>query len=99
MLTGRSQTGVCVLCDGRDLARGKMVNIGEAVGVIAAQSIGEPGTGNVLAFWLLSPNADFGALCWFARCRSTRRREVWSNGPGAVKNCIAIFWDSDRIGR
>ncbi len=44
VLTCRSQTGVCVLCYGRDLARGKMVNIGEAVGVIAAQSIGEPGT-------------------------------------------------------
>jgi DNA-directed RNA polymerase subunit beta' len=36
--------GVCVLCYGRDLARGEMVNLGEAVGVIAAQSIGEPGT-------------------------------------------------------
>ncbi|MFQ5458890.1 MAG: hypothetical protein ACE5FC_10645, partial [Myxococcota bacterium] len=35
---------VCVRCYGRDLARGKMVNLGEAVGVIAAQSIGEPGT-------------------------------------------------------
>lgn len=36
--------GVCALCYGRDLARGNRVNIGEAVGVIAAQSIGEPGT-------------------------------------------------------
>ena len=36
--------GVCAMCYGRDLARGKMVNVGEAVGVIAAQSIGEPGT-------------------------------------------------------
>jgi DNA-directed RNA polymerase subunit beta' len=44
VLTCRSLTGVCVLCYGRDLARGRMVNIGEAVGVIAAQSIGEPGT-------------------------------------------------------
>jgi DNA-directed RNA polymerase subunit beta' len=44
VLTCRSQTGVCILCYGRDLARGRMVNIGEAVGVIAAQSIGEPGT-------------------------------------------------------
>jgi DNA-directed RNA polymerase subunit beta' len=38
------ERGVCVLCYGRDLARGEMVNLGEAVGVIAAQSIGEPGT-------------------------------------------------------
>ncbi|MDV7398560.1 hypothetical protein RZS08_44555, partial [Arthrospira platensis SPKY1] len=36
--------GVCRKCYGRDLARGHLVNIGEAVGVIAAQSIGEPGT-------------------------------------------------------
>jgi DNA-directed RNA polymerase beta' subunit len=36
--------GVCSMCYGRDLARGNLVNIGEAVGVIAAQSIGEPGT-------------------------------------------------------
>jgi DNA-directed RNA polymerase subunit beta' len=36
--------GVCAQCYGRDLARGKRINIGEAVGVIAAQSIGEPGT-------------------------------------------------------
>ncbi len=36
--------GVCATCYGRDLARGSLVNIGEAVGVIAAQSIGEPGT-------------------------------------------------------
>jgi DNA-directed RNA polymerase subunit beta' len=40
----RSRTGVCGACYGRDLARGTPVNIGEAVGVIAAQSIGEPGT-------------------------------------------------------
>ena len=44
VLTCQSRRGVCVKCYGRDLARGKMVNIGEAIGVIAAQSIGEPGT-------------------------------------------------------
>ncbi len=44
VLTCRSRRGVCALCYGRDLGRGHMVNRGEAVGVIAAQSIGEPGT-------------------------------------------------------
>ena len=44
VLTCESKGGVCGLCYGRDLARGTPVNIGEAVGVIAAQSIGEPGT-------------------------------------------------------
>jgi DNA-directed RNA polymerase subunit beta' len=43
-ITCTSDFGVCALCYGRDLARGHTVNIGEAVGVIAAQSIGEPGT-------------------------------------------------------
>ncbi|MCE2487894.1 MAG: DNA-directed RNA polymerase subunit beta', partial [Desulfurellaceae bacterium] len=43
-LTCQSRRGVCISCYGRDLARGRMVNIGEAVGIIAAQSIGEPGT-------------------------------------------------------
>jgi len=44
VLTCESEGGVCGQCYGRDLARGTSVNVGEAVGVIAAQSIGEPGT-------------------------------------------------------
>jgi len=44
VLTCRARRGVCAKCYGRDLGRGHMVNIGEAIGVIAAQSIGEPGT-------------------------------------------------------
>ena len=43
-LTCEAEEGVCAMCYGRDLARGTLVNIGEAVGIIAAQSIGEPGT-------------------------------------------------------
>jgi DNA-directed RNA polymerase subunit beta' len=44
VLTCESRRGVCGLCYGRNLATGRMVELGEAVGVIAAQSIGEPGT-------------------------------------------------------
>jgi DNA-directed RNA polymerase subunit beta'' (EC 2.7.7.6) len=44
VLTCKTQKGVCVKCYGRDLARGHLVNIGESIGVMAAQSIGEPGT-------------------------------------------------------
>jgi DNA-directed RNA polymerase subunit beta' len=44
VLTCQTKTGVCARCYGRDLARGTLVNVGEAIGVIAAQSIGEPGT-------------------------------------------------------
>ncbi|XHE58207.1 hypothetical protein L0Z65_16005 [Phaeobacter sp. BS52] len=43
-LTCEAEEGVCAQCYGRDLARGTQVNTGEAVGIIAAQSIGEPGT-------------------------------------------------------
>jgi DNA-directed RNA polymerase subunit beta' len=44
VLTCQVRRGICALCYGRDLARGYRVNIGESIGVIAAQSIGEPGT-------------------------------------------------------
>jgi len=43
-ITCQTRYGVCAKCYGRDLARGNEINVGEAVGVIAAQSIGEPGT-------------------------------------------------------
>ena len=46
-LTCEAKRGLCVKCYGRNLATGKMVQIGEAVGVVAAQSIGEPGTRRV----------------------------------------------------
>jgi len=44
VLTCRTEHGVCQRCYGRNLADGKMVNVGEAIGIMAAQSIGEPGT-------------------------------------------------------
>jgi len=44
VITCEARHGICAKCYGRDLARGHMINIGEAVGVVAAQSIGEPGT-------------------------------------------------------
>ncbi|MGH7819333.1 MAG: DNA-directed RNA polymerase subunit beta', partial [Candidatus Binatia bacterium] len=44
VLTCQARRGICMECYGRDLGRGARVNVGEAVGVIAAQSIGEPGT-------------------------------------------------------
>jgi DNA-directed RNA polymerase subunit beta' len=44
VMTCESKVGVCALCYGRSLATGKLVDVGEAVGIVAAQSIGEPGT-------------------------------------------------------
>jgi DNA-directed RNA polymerase subunit beta' len=43
-ITCKTRYGICSTCYGRDLGRGHQVNMGEAIGVVAAQSIGEPGT-------------------------------------------------------
>ena len=61
VLTCETQVGVCGKCYGRDLARGTVVNIGEAVGVIAAQSIGEPGTQLTMRTFHIGGAAQRGA--------------------------------------
>jgi DNA-directed RNA polymerase subunit beta' len=60
-LTCKTEMGVCAKCYGRDLARGTPVNIGEAVGVIAAQSIGEPGTQLTMRTFHIGGAAQRGA--------------------------------------
>jgi DNA-directed RNA polymerase subunit beta' len=61
VLTCDAGAGVCGMCYGRDLARGTPVNIGEAVGVIAAQSIGEPGTQLTMRTFHIGGAAQRGA--------------------------------------
>ena len=61
VLTCDCKEGVCAACYGRDLARGTAVNIGEAVGVIAAQSIGEPGTQLTMRTFHIGGAAQKGA--------------------------------------
>jgi len=61
VLTCDSEEGVCGACYGRDLARGTKVNVGEAVGVIAAQSIGEPGTQLTMRTFHIGGAAQRGA--------------------------------------
>jgi DNA-directed RNA polymerase subunit beta' len=61
VLTCESEYGVCAKCYGRDLATGDLVNIGEAVGVIAAQSIGEPGTQLTMRTFHIGGAAQRGA--------------------------------------
>ena len=61
VLTCESRVGCCGACYGRDLARGTPVNIGEAVGVIAAQSIGEPGTQLTMRTFHIGGAAQRGA--------------------------------------
>jgi len=60
-LTCESKGGICGACYGRDLARGTLVNVGEAVGVIAAQSIGEPGTQLTMRTFHIGGAAQRGA--------------------------------------
>ena len=59
VLTCRSKHGVCAMCYGRDLSRGILVNIGESVGIIAAQSIGEPGTQLTMRTFHIGGTAKF----------------------------------------
>jgi DNA-directed RNA polymerase subunit beta' len=85
-LTCESERGICSLCYGRDLARGHLVNIGEAVGVIAAQSIGEPGTQLTMRTFHIggavsgraeqtSLEARFPGQIKFENCRLVARRD------------------------
>jgi DNA-directed RNA polymerase subunit beta' len=60
-LTCEARSGICAKCYGRDLARGTEVNIGEAIGVIAAQSIGEPGTQLTMRTFHIGGAAQRGA--------------------------------------
>jgi DNA-directed RNA polymerase subunit beta' len=59
VLTCKSKHGACAMCYGRDLAHGRLVNIGEAVGIIAAQSIGEPGTQLTMRTFHIGGTAKF----------------------------------------
>ncbi|MBU1639256.1 MAG: DNA-directed RNA polymerase subunit beta', partial [Proteobacteria bacterium] len=75
VLTCRSKRGVCVKCYGRDLGRGHMVNIGEAIGIIAAQSIGEPGTQLTMRTFHIGGTAS----------RAVEQAEISSQHGGTVK--------------
>ena len=74
-LTCESEDGICAQCYGRDLARGTKVNPGEAVGIIAAQSIGEPGTQLTMRTFHIGGIAQGGSQSFLeasqeARCSS-----------------------------
>ncbi|WP_035066578.1 DNA-directed RNA polymerase subunit beta' [Nitratidesulfovibrio termitidis] len=73
-LTCQSERGVCARCYGRDLARGHLVNIGETVGIIAAQSIGEPGTQLTMRTFHIGGTAS----------REIERSSIVSQHPGRV---------------
>ncbi len=74
--------GVCSQCYGRDLARGKRINIGEAVGVIAAQSIGEPGTQLTMRTFHIGGAAS--------RSAAANNIEIKSNGTVRLNNIKTV---------
>ena len=75
VLTCEAERGVCIKCYGRNLATGQNVNVGEAVGVMAAQSIGEPGTQLTLRTFHIGGTAS----------RIAAESEVISKGEGTVQ--------------
>jgi DNA-directed RNA polymerase subunit beta' len=102
VLTCDSRVGVCGHCYGRDLARGTPVNIGEAVGVIAAQSIGEPGTQLTMRTFHIGGAAQRGAEQSSVEAShegsvAIRNRNVVMNSQGVPvvmsRNCEMVLTD------
>jgi DNA-directed RNA polymerase subunit beta' len=85
VLTCESKRGVCALCYGRDLARGKMVAIGEAVGIISAQSIGEPGTQLTMRTFHIGGIATAGSVAQSSH-QSKQAGRIKFQGIVAVRN-------------
>ena len=82
-LTCETRIGVCATCYGRDLARGTRVNIGEAVGVIAAQSIGEPGTQLTMRTFHIGGTAQVSEQSFV---EATNEGKIAFNNPSTVTN-------------
>jgi DNA-directed RNA polymerase subunit beta' len=107
VLTCQATRGICVQCYGRDLARGYKVNIGEAVGVIAAQSIGEPGTQLTMRTFHIGGAAARGRIeqsSLEARSEGTVKLEnaqivARSDGQIVVMNRHAVIKIADDSGR
>ena len=85
-LTCEAEDGICATCYGRDLARGTPVNPGEAVGIIAAQSIGEPGTQLTMRTFHIGGIAQGGSQSFVQSNHSGvvefRNANILSNGQG-----------------
>ncbi|MBX7146743.1 MAG: DNA-directed RNA polymerase subunit beta' [Alphaproteobacteria bacterium] len=106
VLTCQSKVGLCATCYGRDLARGTPVNVGEAVGVIAAQSIGEPGTQLTMRTFHIGGAVQRGAEqssieASFDGTVQIRNKNIVTNSEGVdivmARNCeLALFDESKR---
>lgn len=87
-ITCETRFGICAACYGRDLARGHMVNLGEAVGVIAAQSIGEPGTQLTMRTFHIGGAASKATV--------TSNIQIRTNGKVKLTNIKLIKQDEQR---
>ena len=105
VLTCEARIGVCGKCYGRDLARGTVVNMGEAVGVIAAQSIGEPGTQLTMRTFHIGGAAQRGAEqssveAAFDAVVEVKNRNVVINSSGVPvvmgRNCEIVLFSEGR---
>ena len=105
VLTCESEQGVCATCYGRDLARGTSVNIGEAVGVIAAQSIGEPGTQLTMRTFHIGGAVSQSAQQSSIECSvdgkvtvENKNVVIDSNGTQVVmsRNCELVVFDDNK---
>ena len=91
ILTCEAEIGACGACYGRDLARGTRVNIGEAVGVIAAQSIGEPGTQLTMRTFHIGGTAQVAEQSFFeATNEGTIKFAMGSTVRGVAGDLIAM---------
>ncbi|WP_174299469.1 DNA-directed RNA polymerase subunit beta' [Caulobacter sp. S45] len=91
VLTCEAEIGACGACYGRDLARGTRVNIGEAVGVIAAQSIGEPGTQLTMRTFHIGGTAQVAEQSFFeATNEGTIKFAMGSTVRGVAGDLIAM---------
>ncbi len=103
VLTCETRNGVCSKCYGRDLARGTPVNLGEAVGVIAAQSIGEPGTQLTMRTFHIGGTAQVVDSSFiessFAGKIKIRNRNIQRDSQGRLvamtRNMAVIVTDED----
>ncbi|MDP2194239.1 MAG: DNA-directed RNA polymerase subunit beta', partial [Alphaproteobacteria bacterium] len=105
VLTCTTEGGICTACYGRDLARGTPVNIGEAVGVMAAQSIGEPGTQLTMRTFHIGGAAQGGSEkstldCSHAGRIDFRNANIVTNSDGAKivlsRNCEILIMDDNK---
>src|SRR5690625_5440103 len=83
VLTCETERGVCARCYGRDMGRNSLVEVGEAVGVIAAQSIGEPGTQLTLRTFHVGGTSS--------RLESDSQHKATSDGTIAFED-VSVVW-------